>query len=303
MEFNTIHNQDCLKGMSKLSDESIDIAIIDPPYNIGKDFGNNSDKMNFKEYISWCKLWIKECQRVIKPTGMMFIYGFDEILAYLSVQLPLNKQRWLIWYYTNKNIPSLNFWQRSHESIICHWKNKPIFNRDAVREPYTEGFLKGSAGRVRPAVKSRFAKDGGVETIYNANSNGALPRDVFPISTLAGGASLKERIMYCSTCNSIVLPKERKKHDSHNVIIHPTQKPRALTQKLIKSCKPKGDFKVLIPFCGSGSECLETLKLGGDFISFEINKDYIKLANENLKHYYSKIQPNFFTKNLQKLSA
>ncbi len=303
MEFNTIHNQDCLKGIGKLPDESIDIAIVDPPYNIGKDFGNDSDKMNFKEYISWSKLWIKECQRVLKPTGMMFIYGFDEILAYLSVQLPLNKQRWLIWYYTNKNIPSLNFWQRSHESIICHWKNKPIFNRDAVREPYTEGFLKGSAGRVRPAVKSRFAKDGGVETIYNANSNGALPRDVFPISTLAGGASLKERIMYCSTCNSIVLPKERKKHDSHSVIIHPTQKPRALTQKLIKSCRPKGDFKVLIPFCGSGSECLETLKNGGDFISFEINKDYIKLANENLKHYYSKMQPNFFTKSFQKLSA
>jgi site-specific DNA-methyltransferase (adenine-specific) len=303
MEFNTVHNKDCIKGIKQLADTSIDIVIVDPPYNIGKDFGNNSDKMNFDEYISWCKLWIKECRRVLKPTGMIFIYGFDEILAHLSVQLPIDKQRWLIWYYTNKNIPSLNFWQRSHESIICHWKSKPIFNRDAVREPYTEGFLKGSAGRVRPAVKSRFAKNGGVETIYNANSNGALPRDVFPISTLAGGASLKERIMYCKTCNNIILPKERIKHDSHNIIIHPTQKPQALTQKLIKSCKPKGEFKVLIPFCGSGSECLETLKNGGDFISFEINKDYIKLSNENLKHYYSKTQPNFFTKNFQKLSA
>ena len=302
MEFNAIYNQDCLKGIGKLSTESIDIVIADPPYNIGKDFGNDSDKMNFSKYISWSKLWIAECQRVLKPTGMMFIYGFDEILAYLSVQLPINKQRWLIWYYTNKNIPSLNFWQRSHESIICHWKSKPIFNRDAVREPYTEGFLKGSAGRVRPAVKSRFAKNGGVETIYNANKNGALPRDVFPISTLAGGASLKERIMYCKTCDCLVHPKERKKHDAHNVIIHPTQKPQALTEKLIKSCKPKGEFRVLVPFCGSGSECLETLKNGGDFISYEINRDYIKLANENLNFYKSK-KVGLFTENFQRLLA
>ena len=303
MKYNTIYNQDCIEGISKLADSCIDIIIADPPYNIGKDFGNDSDKMNFKEYVSWCKLWIAQCQRVLKPTGTMFIYGFDEILAHLSVQLPINKQRWLTWYYTNKNIPSLNFWQRSHESIICYWKDKPVFNRDAVREPYTESFLKGSAGRIRPAVKSRFAKNGGVETVYNANENGALPRDVFPISTLAGGASLKERIMYCKTCGSIVSPKERKKHDGHNVIIHPTQKPQALTKKLIKSCKPKDDFKVLIPFCGSGTECLETLKNDGDFISFEINKDYIKLANENIKYHYSKIEQGFFTRKFQKLSA
>ena len=303
MEFNAIHNQDCVKGIEQLANSSIDIIIADPPYNIGKDFGNDSDKRNFNEYISWCKLWITQCQRILKPTGVMFIYGFDEILAHISVQLPMNKQRWLIWYYKNKNVPSLNFWQRSHESIICHWKDKPIFNKDAVREPYTEGFLKGSAGKVRPTSKGRFAKDGGVETIYKANKNGALPRDVFPISTLAGGASLKERIMYCKTCGCLVLPKERKMHDLHNVIIHPTQKPYALTEKLINSCKPQGEFKALIPFCGSGSECLAALRQGGHFISFEINKDYIKLANENLKFYRSKKQPNLFTKNFQKLSA
>jgi site-specific DNA-methyltransferase (adenine-specific) len=108
--------------------------------------------------------------------------------------------------------------------------------------------------------------------------------------------------MYCKTCDCLVHPKERKKHDAHNVIIHPTQKPQALTEKLIKSCKPKGKFKVLIPFCGSGSECLETLKNGGDFISYEINEDYIKLANENLNFYKSK-RVGLFTENFQKLLA
>jgi len=84
----------------------------------------------------------------------------------------------------------------------------------------------------------------------------------------------------------LVHPKERKKHDAHNVIIHPTQKPQALTEKLIKSCKPKEKFNVLIPFCGSGSECLETLKNGGDFISYEINEDYVRMAVNRLNLIY-----------------
>ena len=148
---NKIICRDCIKGISKLPDATIDIIIADPPYNIGKDFGNDSDKQNHNDYIEWTKKWINECKRVLKPTGTMFIYGFDEILAHISVLLPLNKQRWLTWYYTNKNVASLNFWQRSHESIICYWINTPIFNRDDIREPYTESFLNGSAGRIRPA--------------------------------------------------------------------------------------------------------------------------------------------------------
>ena len=85
--------------------------------------------------------------------------------------------RWLILHYTNKNVPSLNFWQRSHESIICSWKNKPVFNRDDVREEYTQTFLKNAAGKVRKSTVGRFS-NGEKETIYTAHSGGALPRDV-----------------------------------------------------------------------------------------------------------------------------
>jgi site-specific DNA-methyltransferase (adenine-specific) len=291
---NRIFNEDCIGGMKKLPNDSFDIIIIDPPYNIGKDFGNNSDRQEHCDYIEWVKLWLLECQRVLKPTGTMFVYGFDETLAHISVLLPLKKQRWLTWYYTNKNVPSLNFWQRSHESIICYWRETPIFNRDDVREPYTEGFLKGSAGRIRP--KSKSARFGGnKETVYNANENGALPRDVISISTLAGGLALKERIMYCKTCECIVSPKKRAEHETHNLIIHPTQKPMELTDKIIKSCRPKDVFNVLIPFCGSGSECVVTLQGKGTYTAFEINKDYTLLAEENIKWYQSqKKQTNLF---------
>lgn len=286
MQWNKIHNMDCIYGLKKLEDNCADIIIIDPPYNIGMNFGNNSDNMPLNEYRIWAKQWIDECLRILKPTGTIYIYGFSEILAHISTLVNINKQRWLVWHYTNKNVPSLHFWQRSHESILCIWKDKPIFNRDDVREPYTENFLKNSAGKTRNATKSRFSK-GDKETIYMAHPNGALPRDVFNISTLAGGAALTQRAMYCKNCKKLVFPKERKQHETHNLIVHPTQKPLILTEKLIKASKPQNtNFNVVIPFVGSGSECFITKIYGGNYIGFEINPDYVLLAEHFINNTF-----------------
>lgn len=282
LDWNSIYCMDCLAGIPQIADNSVDIVIADPPYNIGKDFGNNKDNLSLDKYQQWSKQWINECFRVMKPTATMYIYGFSEILAHISTLIDINKQHWIIWHYTNKNVPSLNFWQRSHEAIIACWKGKPIFNRDEVREPYTENFLKNSAGKIRNGTKSRFGKKG-LETIYNAHPNGALPRDVFNISTLAGGASLKERIMYCKTCGCIIEPSMRKKHLNHDIIIHPTQKPSSVTKKIVTASKPEGKFNVLIPFSGSGSECGVVKNMGGNFIGFDISPDFVKLSSEYLK--------------------
>jgi site-specific DNA-methyltransferase (adenine-specific) len=228
----------------------------------------------------------------MKPTATMFIYGFSEILAYLSIEIPIDK-RWLIWHYTNKNVASLNFWQRSHEAIICAWKNKPIFNRDEIREPYTEGFLNGAAGKIRRGTLGRFSKEG-KETIYKAHENGALPRDVIKISifnedvikipALAGGAGMVERWFLCKNCNNVFEPRQLKKHLSHAILKHPTQKPLELSRKLIKSAMPKKDGIVLVPFVGTGSECIAAKELGQSYIGFEINPDYIRIAEKVLKN-------------------
>lgn len=255
MELNRIYLLDVLDGLKKLKSNSAQIIIADPPYNIGKDFGNNKDNLDFEQYIRWCDNWIGECVRILKPNGTMFIYGFSEILAYIFTRVPAHK-RWLVWHYTNKNMPTNKFWQRSHESIICCWKEKPVFNLDDVREPYTNGFLNGSAGRIRPGTIGRLSKNG-KETIYSAHPNGALPRDVIKIPALAGGAGINERVN------------------------HPTQKPIELCDKLILSARQKEGF-VLVPFAGSGSECVSAKKLGLDFIGFEINPEYIKTAEERL---------------------
>jgi site-specific DNA-methyltransferase (adenine-specific) len=257
LKINEIYNEDCIIGMKKINSESVDIIICDPPYNIGKDFGNNSDKQDIQSYLSWCDMWIVECIRILKPHGTLYIYGFSENLAFIRTRIQCNV-RWLIWHYTNKVTPSLNFWQRTHESILCCYKNKPVFNRDDVREPYTETFLKNAAGKVRKATKGRFSK-GDNETIYNAHEDGALPRDVIKVAALAGGAGKKERVN------------------------HPTQKPLQLCDKLIKASKNnEGNTLLVVPFVGSGSECVSAKMNNIEFIGFEINNEYVNLAKERL---------------------
>ena len=251
-----IINEDCIIKMKEMKNDSVDIIICDPPYNIGKDFGNNSDKQDMDKYISWCDEWITECIRILKPKGTLYIYGFSEILAFIRVRININV-RWIIWHYTNKVTPSLNHWQRTHESILCCSKEKPHFNRDDVREPYTDSFLKNAAGKVRKATKGRFS-NGEKDTVYKAHTNGALPRDVIKISALSGGAGKKERVN------------------------HPTQKPLQLCEKLIKASKNGDDTLLVVPFAGSGSECVAAKKENINFIGFEINEEYVKLCNERL---------------------
>ena len=257
LAYNNIYNMDCIEGMKNIEDDSVNLIICDPPYNIGKDFGNDSDKQEMDKYLEWCDEWIEECLRILKPTGTMYIYGFSEILAFIRVRLNCNV-RWLVWHYTNKVTPSLNHWQRSHESILACCKTKPHFNRDDVREPYTDTFLKNAAGKTRKATKGRFSK-GDKETTYNAHANGALPRDVIKVSALAGGAGKKERVN------------------------HPTQKPLELCEKLVKSVIEKDTENfVVVPFAGSGSECVACKKLNVNYMGFEINEEYVDLCNERL---------------------
>lgn len=255
---NKVNNIDCIEGMKLLEDDTVDIIICDPPYNIGKDFGNDSDKQDIDDYLNWCDMWIKECFRILKSNGTLYIYGYSETLAFIRTRIKYNV-RWLVWHYTNKNVPSLNFWQRSHESILCCYKNKPIFNRDDVREPYSKNFLKNSVGKVRKSTEGRFS-NGTKETIYKAHANGALPRDVIKISALAGGAGKKERVN------------------------HPTQKPLKLCDNLLKASINHDIDKnlVVIPFAGSGSECVSAKKLNLNFIGFEINNEYIDICNNRL---------------------
>jgi site-specific DNA-methyltransferase (adenine-specific) len=245
---------DCIEELKKIDTGCSQIIICDPPYNIGKDYGNNKCKMTKKEYISWCSTWITDCLRILKSNGTMFIYGYSETLSELVQVIPENvNKKWLVWHYTNKTCPNYNFWQSSHESILVLWKDTKIFNRDLVRVPYTESYLK-SNGRKRTPTIGRFS-DGKTETLYKVHPLGALPKDVIKVSSLAGNNS--ERVN------------------------HPTQKPLELCDTLIKSCKQK-DGIVVVPFAGSGSECLSAKINNLDYIGIELNPEYVELIKNRL---------------------
>jgi len=274
--------EDVLEGLRKIPDGTVDCVLIDPPYNIGYDFGNNKCRKDIEDYVSWANQWLAESKRILKPSGTIFVYGFSEILAHISASTEL-EHRWLVWHYTNKTVPSLNFWQRSHESILCMWKDKSqrIYNREDVREPYTDNYIKGYKGknRTRPKSGGRFGDK--KATTYTVNEKGALPRDVIKESTLAGGAGSKSRISYCNKCDVVIVGNaEAKEHKAHqeSVVKHPTQKPFKVTERLLRSCMPPGG-RVVIPFAGTGSECMVAQTLNYNFLGFEINPDFVKMAN------------------------
>lgn len=275
---------DVVEFSKTINDESLDCILADPPYNIGKDFGNLSDRQEMVKYVEWCKEWLNEFARILKPSGTGFIYGFDEILAHISVNMKLS-HRWLIWYYTNKNTANPSFWQRSHESILAFWKSDRIFNADQVREPYTETFLANAAGKVRKGTAGRLSKMGKT-TVYKANELGAMPRDVIKVPALAGGSGAKERIYFCKDCNGIFFGNKQE-HEGHILEEHPTQKPQELTKKLLMSCLPLDSHNKLIyiPFAGSGSECLACRKMGFDFVATDINETYVTRCNKLIEKY------------------
>ena len=117
---NTIILGDTTKVLPQLINQQkhYQVIIADPPYNIGKDFGNNSASMPIDAYVEWAESWIKDCLRLLTDDGLLYLYGLPEIIARISVRFPIHEQRWLAWHYTNKTVPSLKFWQRSHENDI-----------------------------------------------------------------------------------------------------------------------------------------------------------------------------------------
>ena len=281
---NVVINGDAIVVLKELRErgERFDVIIADPPYNIGKDFGKGKDVLPMQEYISWVGGWMADCFDLLADEGLLYLYGLPEIIARIAVLHPVDEQRWLVWHYTNKAVPSSRFWQRSHETILCLWtpgRNRPALELDQIREPYTDNFLK-NAGRERKDTPSRYGGPGR-RTTYNAHENGALPRDVLKVPALAGGAGRSERWFVCRSCDGVLYPPgQLVEHRDHDILKHPTQKPMALTRRLIMSRINGKGGRVLIPFAGSGSECVVAQELGVEYLGIELNSEYVDFANQ-----------------------
>lgn len=247
IEINTIYQGDCINEMQKLADESVDLIIADPPYNLNKDFGNSSDKWNdVNEWVKWSKLWLDVAIEKLKPTGSIFVYGIHHYLCFLQVYLyekDLKYRRQIIWHYENsfsgyKNAPSANY-----EPIL--WFSKTdSYTYHQIREPY----------KSTERLKNKITKNG---KVWTPHPDGKHAGDVWNIPVLAGKRFANERVD------------------------HPTQKPLAICDRIIKHFSNENDL-ILVPFAGSGSECVSAKKNNRNFIAFEKNKNYIKIANQRL---------------------
>ena len=243
---------DAKKFLSSLPSESVNTVFTDPPYNIRK---AEWDKFaSLEDYKQWVHEWLVECQRVLKPEGTMYLMGFSEILAHVSVMAEqlFSSTRWLIWHYRNKPNMSDSDWVRSHEGILHLRKSSssPFYN-EYIREPYnkhTKKYPERAQGKT-----SQYGN--GKDHVWAPDNRGAKPRDVIDIPAISNG--MKESTP------------------------HPTQKPEELLRRLLLAVNRPGDL-VVDPFGGSGTTYVVCEQLKLTWLGSELEEDYCEMATRRL---------------------
>src|SRR4030042_889040 len=95
---------DFLEDLPKLQDDSAQLIIVDPPYNLDKDFGVWKESENRQNWLPWSKQWLAQCKRVLAPNGNIFVYGIHRHLCWIQCalyELGLQYSRQIIWNYEN----------------------------------------------------------------------------------------------------------------------------------------------------------------------------------------------------------
>lgn len=130
---------DAIEKMQELKSSSIDLIIADPPYNLGKDYGNGSDKKSFEEYIRFTNDWTREAARVLKRSGSIYVFMGFRFISYLYQILEkdnsLNFINWLCWHYTQGIGKKKGFSPRHDDILLFSITEDFTFNLDSIRIP------------------------------------------------------------------------------------------------------------------------------------------------------------------------
>jgi len=230
-------NIDALDGIPLIPDGSLDLVVADPPYGLGKDYGNDSDKKAPAEFLRWTEHWLSLLLPKLKSSGCLYIFATwrycPEIFVFLKSRMVMLNE--IIW---NRKVPSMGGSTRRfssvHDTIGFFAKTKNYyFSLDSVRIPYDEETKKAR-------TRSIFVGKKWLESGYN-------PKDLWSVSRLHRIHSERED--------------------------HPTQKPLEIIERMIRaSCPPQG--LVLDPFAGSGTTVAACLLNNRHYIAFEINPNY-----------------------------
>jgi site-specific DNA-methyltransferase (adenine-specific) len=129
-----------LELFRQIEDNTVDLLIADPPYNLGKDYGNSSDCQSFESYIEFSQAWLTEAKRVLSPQGTIYVLMGVRFISYIfqimEQDLGLHFNSWISWHYTQGLGRTKGFSSR-HDDILMFTKTKKdyLFNLDAIRIP------------------------------------------------------------------------------------------------------------------------------------------------------------------------
>ena len=237
---------DCLELMKDIPDKSVDMILCDLPYG--------STKCKWDIIIPFDLLW-SQYERIIKNNGAILLFAqtpFDKVLG--CSKLELLKYEW-IWektqatgFFNAKKMP-----MKAHENILVFYKNPPTYNPQK-----TEGHKPMNSYTKKADVQNKTELYGKV----SADVSGGGNTDRFP--------------------RSVQVFSSDKQKTKLNGTIHPTQKPLALCEYLIKTYTNENDL-VLDNCAGSGSTLVAAKNLNRQFIGIEKEKEYYDICLERLK--------------------
>ena len=264
-----IVNGDRMKLLKKLKNNSVQLIITSPPYNIGKSY---EVKIPLKDYLKEQKKTLKECVRVLKETGSIcwqvgnFIKANSEIIPLdiliydICTKLDLKLRNRIVWHYEHGLHANKRFSGR-YETIMWFTKNNNYyFNLDEVGEKY-KFYVNGKAEIDQPKVRvpqkypGKVAYQGKNKGKYSGNKNGKNPSDVW------------------------IFPNVKSMHKEKT--IHPCQFPIELAERLVLSMSKKNDL-VVDPYMGAGTTLVAALKNNRKTAGSEIKKRYVNITKKRI---------------------
>lgn len=246
---NKIINQDLFEAVKYLPHKSVDLLILDPPYNLEKNFnGLKFKSMGIAEYSEWIDKVMIALMPLLKPDASL--YFCSDWKTSTSVHMVLEKyfkvRNRITWEREKGRGSKLNWKNNSEDIWFCTCSNKYLFDIDSVK--------------VRRKVIAPYKVEGKPKDWHE--DNGSQIRITHP----------------SNIWNDISVPFWSMPENTE----HPTQKPEKLIAKLILASSKKGDV-VLDPFLGAGTSASVAKKLDRRFIGIEINPVYASLALKRLE--------------------
>ena len=241
-----IIHSDAILGLNTLPNESVDLAFVDPPYNIGKDFSGIKDKWKTDEdYLKWCYQWIDLIIEKLKPTGSLYIMTSTQFMPYfdLYIRKKLHILSRIVWSYDSSGVQAKKYYGSMYEPILFCVKDikNYTFNADDI-------LVEAKTGSKRKLID------------YRKN-----PPQPYKTEKVPGNVWDFARVRFR-------MPEYEN---------HPTQKPIALLERIIKASSNEGDL-VLDPFSGSFTTSFVAKQLNRRSIGIELQEEYIKIGLRRL---------------------